>query len=148
MTTPAPPGTRLAAPPETLDDDPPVRALMSPLAPVEVPATTRVATALDHLRRLDAGHLVLRGHGRLSTVAEADLLRHALAGGASPARLLDPVSDLARPTESVGPETRRSRAAARMLAHDHPVLIVVADGEPCGVLDARTILHSVAETRR
>lgn len=147
-TTTAIPTAGLAAPPETLDDDPPVRAVMSPLPPSEVPATMRVATALDRLRGLETGHLVTRCHGQLRVVAEVDLLRHLLEGGARPTRMLDPVADLATPAAVVGPELRRSQAADLMLARDDAVLVVVADGEPCGLLDARTVLHSVARERR
>lgn len=141
-----PPG--LAAPPEALDDDPPVRVVMTPLDPVEAPTTLRVATALDRLRALDTGHLLLRCHGRFRSVDEVDLLRHVLEGGARPARLLDDLSDLARPVTCVGPRMRRSEAAELMLAQGLSVLVVVADGVPCGVLDARTLLHSVARAGR
>lgn len=141
-----PPG--LAAPPEALDDDPPVRAIMTALDPVEAPRSLRVATALDRLRTLDTGHLLLRCHRRFRSVGEVDLLRHVLEGGARPARLLDEVSDLARPVTCVGLGMRRSEAAELMLAKGLSVLVVVADGEPCGVLDARTLLHSVARAGR
>ncbi|GAA4783240.1 hypothetical protein GCM10023200_15850 [Actinomycetospora chlora] len=146
--TPTAPPPRLAAPPEALDDDPPVRVVMSPLGPVEVPSAMRVATALEQLRRLDGGHLVTRRHGQVRAVAEVDLLRHVLEAGARPARLLDPVGDLARPVSLVGPDLRRSAAAELMLAREDAVLVVAVDGEPCGLLDARTVLHSVARERR
>jgi hypothetical protein len=106
----------------------------------------RVATALDRLRRLDTAHLVARCHGQLRTVAEVDLLRHVLEDGARPTRMLDPVADLATPAVVVGPELRRSAAAELLLERPGAVLVVV-DGDPCGLLDARTVLHSVARDR-
>lgn len=138
----------LVAPPEALDDDPPVRVLMTGLGRVEVPGTMRVATALARLRELGADHLVTRSHDQVRAVAEVDLLRHVLAGGARPTRMLDPVSDLATPVPAVEPGLRRSQAATLMLDRGLGVLVVVADGEPCGLLDAQTVLHSVAEGRR
>jgi CBS domain-containing protein len=135
----------LAAPPETLVDDPPVHAVMGPLAPLEVPGSTRVATALHRLRENGCEHLITRDHGQVRAVAEVDLLRHLLDGGARPTRLLDTVSDVATPVPSVGSTLRRSQAAALMLRGDHTLLVVLADGAPCGVIDARTLLHSVAE---
>ncbi|MDD7967892.1 CBS domain-containing protein [Actinomycetospora lemnae] len=137
-----------SAPPEALDDDQPVGFLMGPLAPLEVPATTRVSTALHRLRALGTDHLVVRGHGPVRAVSEVDLLRHLLDGGARPARQLDTVGALATRVPTVAPTVRRSRAAELMLAEGHALLIVVADGEPCGVLDARTLLRSVAERFR
>ncbi len=145
MTTTVSSSTRgLAAPPETLVDDPPVRHVMSPLAPLEVPGSTRVATALRRLRDTGCEHLITRDHGQVRVVAEVDLLRDLLDGGPRPTRMSDLVSAVATPVPSVAPTLRRSQAAALMLSGDHGVLLVVADGRPCGVLDARTLLHSVA----
>lgn len=141
-----PPG--LAAPPEALDDDPPVRMIMRPFGSIEVPATMRVIIALDRLRSLGTAYLAVRLHGRVRAVPEVDLLRHLLEGRARPTRILDPVSDVAIRVTSVGPEMRRSEAADLMLAQDHPVLVVVTDGEPCGLLDPLTMLRSVARERR
>ena len=141
-----PPG--LAAPPEALDDDPPVRMVMRPLGPIEVPATMRVIIALDRLKSLGTGHLLIRRHGHVRAVAEVDLLRHLLEGRARPSHMLNPVSDVSTPVTTVGPEMRRSQAAEQMLPPGRPVLVVVADGKPCGLLDPLTVLHSVARHRR
>jgi hypothetical protein len=146
-TTAASPSPTRAAPPEALDDDPPVRLVMSPLDRVEVPPTMRVATALDRVRRLCTEHLVTRCGGRVRAVGEVDLLRHLRDGGARPARMADPVSDLTRPVTTVGPGMRRSRAAELLLAQDPPILVVAVDGAPSGLLDAATVLRSVAGSR-
>ncbi|GAA4880891.1 CBS domain-containing protein [Actinomycetospora straminea] len=148
MTTPLVTTAPRAAPPEALDDDQPVRFLMGPIAPVAVPDAMRVSTALQRLRELGAEHLVVRGHGPVRAVSEVDLLRHLLDGGSRPARMLDTVGVLATRVPTVAPSVRRSRAAELMLAEGQGLLLVVADGEPCGVLDARTLLHSVAERFR
>lgn len=136
-----------AAPPETLDDDPPVRLIMVPIARVEVPPGTRVASALDRLRRLATDHLLIRRDGRTRALTELELLRHLENGGSRPARMADPAWDVARPVATVGPEMRRSRAAELLLSEDPPVLVVTIAGTPCGVLDARTVLRSVSRDR-
>ena len=133
----------LAAPPETLDDDPPVTALMQRLEPVEVTGTTRVATALHRLRELGADHLIVRTGDRVGAVSELDLRRHVGTG-----LLTDPVSAVAVPLAPVGCDRRRSAAAALLLDGGRPALVVVAaDGSPCGVLDVRAVLRSVAGRR-
>jgi CBS domain-containing protein len=137
----------LAAPPEALDDDPPARVLMSPIGPSEVSPTTRVVTALQIARERGSDHLVVRGDGEIRAVAEVDLQRHLLEAGVRPSRMLDPVSAVATRVHGVGPETRRSRAVELMLAQDRPVLVVVENGEPCGLLDARSVLRSLAGGR-
>jgi CBS domain-containing protein len=131
----------------SLLDDPPVGVVMRPLASVEVPDTTWVGSALHRLRALGSDHLVIRGAGPVRAVCEVDLLRHLRAGGPRPTRMLDPVSVLATPVPAVDPALPRSLAAELLLAGDRTLLLVVADGEPRGVLDARTLLHSVAGHR-
>jgi CBS domain-containing protein len=103
-----------------------------------------VATALRRLRDTGCEHLITRDHGQVRVVAEVDLLRDLLDGGPRPTRMSDLVSAVATPVPSVAPTLRRSQAAALLLSGDHALLLVVADGAPCGVLDARTLLHSVA----
>ncbi|MDD7939524.1 hypothetical protein PHK61_13960 [Actinomycetospora lutea] len=143
-TTAASPSPTRPAPPETLDDDPPVRLIMSPLDPVEVPETLRVASALDLVRRLAADHLVTFCRGRVRALAEVDLLRHLEDGGSRPALRVDPVSDVARPVTTIGSEMRRSRAAELLLTQDPPILVVTVGGRPAGLLDAAAVLRSVA----
>jgi hypothetical protein len=148
MSTTSPASTHgLAAPPETLVDDPPVRHVMAPLAPLEVPATTWVGTALVRLRHLGTDHLVTRVGGQVRAVSEVDLLRHLLERGPRLARMRDPVAAVAVPVPTVDPTLRRSRAAELLLEEGGPALLLVADGTTGGVLDARTLLHSVAEER-
>lgn len=143
-TAAATPSRGPAAPTEALLEDPPARLVMVPIEPSEVPLTMPVATALHALRERGTDHLVLRSHGRLCAVCEVDLLRHLLEAGVRPARMLDPVSSIANPVPTVDPELRRSRVAELMLAHDDTLLLVVSDGEARGLLDARTVLRSLA----
>jgi CBS domain-containing protein len=101
---------------------------LGPLAPLEVPGSTRVATALRHLRDNGCEHLITRDHGHVRAVAEVDLLRDLLDGGPRPTRMSDTVSAVATPVPSVAPTLRRSQAAALLLSGDHALLLVVADG--------------------
>ncbi|PVZ06809.1 CBS domain-containing protein [Actinomycetospora cinnamomea] len=132
----------LAAPPVL--DDPPVGLVMDLLAPIEVPSSTEVGTALHRLRELGREHVVTRAHGQVRAASEADLLHHLLDGGHRAARMSDPVSAVATPAPTVAPTTRRSWAAELMLAGGATLLVVADDDGPCGVLDAGTLLHSVA----
>jgi hypothetical protein len=42
---------------------------------------------------------------------------------------------------------RGARAAQLLLAQDPPILVVTVDGAPSGLLDAATVLRSVAGSR-
>ncbi|WP_226364487.1 MULTISPECIES: CBS domain-containing protein [unclassified Pseudonocardia] len=72
-------GFRPDAPPETLDDDPPLRTVVSPRL-VAVTPQTPVRTALDLMLAHDVHHLpVFAGPRCTGLVTESDLLRGVAA---------------------------------------------------------------------
>ena len=76
MTTQPTSNPRLAAPPETLDDDPPLSAVMSREV-VAIDADARVPTALHVMAETGVRHLPVVDRGRcLGVLVEADLIRH------------------------------------------------------------------------
>lgn len=136
---------RLAAPPETTDDDPPVHLLMTHRL-VAIVADANADIALRLLDAVGAHHLLVMAGPRCTGVAdcvglvdEADLLR----GAAAPDGPI-PVGLLARRTPTVAPDDRRATAARvmRLAATD---AALVTDGERLlGIVTAADIVHSVA----
>ncbi|GAA1880587.1 hypothetical protein GCM10009836_72350 [Pseudonocardia ailaonensis] len=132
------------APPETLDDHPPVRAVMSrQLVAIDPAAPLRTA-----LRLMTAGavrHLPVVGDGRcVGVVADVDLLSGMVAGrgpfGSAP--LL--VRDVMRPVSAVAPSLPLADAARRMEAENTDVLVVVEAGSLLGIVTATDLVHAVA----
>ena len=120
---------RLNAPPDTLDDDPRLAALASPVL-VGVEPDTPVGTALRAMIAREVRHLpVLDGARCVGMVTEADLLRGLAAGNGPFGHTTLLVRDLAGPAVVLPGGTRLSRASARMIAERvDAVLLGGSDG--------------------
>lgn len=132
------------APPETLDDDPPVEAVMTRRL-VGVDPATPLATALRLMVAGNVRHLPVVREGRcLGMVAEVDLVRGLAArqGPFGAATLL--VADVLRPAPEVPPGTPLHEVAARMDRERTDALMVVAAGRPVGLVTATDLVHALA----
>ncbi len=136
--------SRQDAPPETLDDDPPVSTFMTrrlvgivPEAALPVALRLMVAGGVRHL-------LVMDGERCLGLVLEQDVAR-VLTGPRTPAPAL--VGDLCRRTPRLHPADRRSAAAARMHEAGIDAAVVVGDGRLLGIVTATDVLRSLAQAR-
>ncbi|MFR9802432.1 CBS domain-containing protein [Pseudonocardia sp. RS010] len=143
MTGPARP-----APPETLDDDPPVRTAMSRRV-VAIDAAAPLRTALRLMTAGDVRHLpVIRGDRCVGMVAEVDLLRGlaAVRGPLGTARLT--VDDVLRPVPVVSPETSLRSAAALMDAERVDALLIGTPDALTGIVTATDLVHAIAARPR
>ncbi|GAA4682097.1 hypothetical protein GCM10023215_14990 [Pseudonocardia yuanmonensis] len=132
------------APPETLDDDPPVRAVMTHRL-VGVDPATPLPTALRLMVAGNVRHLPVVREGRcVGMVAEVDLLRGLAArrGPFGAATLL--VADVLRPVVAVPPDTPLHEIAARMDDERTDALLVVEGGRPVGLVTATDLVHALA----
>jgi CBS domain-containing protein len=129
---------RIAAPPETIDDDPLVSTLMTP----GITAITPDAPLIIALRLMASGdvrHLpVLEGRRCIGVVLETDLVR-AVAVGA-PVEL----GPLARPVPTVPITCRRSVAARTLLDGDVDAVLVTAEGQLVGIVTTTDLVRSLA----
>jgi CBS domain-containing protein len=133
------------APPEALDQDPPVRAVMSnrlvavePSVPLQTALQLMIAGSVRHLPVFDSAHCV-------GIVTESDVLRGLAAchGPLGSTTLL--VGALTRPVRIVDPGTSLHEAAALMDAAKIDVLLV-GDEEsgPTGIVTATDLIHALA----
>ncbi|MDT7664664.1 MAG: hypothetical protein QOD04_4220 [Pseudonocardiales bacterium] len=139
------PPIRFDAPPETLDDDPPLSSLMThqlvgitPDADVHVALRLLATSGLRHLPVLDNGHC-------LGMVFECDMMRH-LAG--AEAMYPTQVARLYRPVPFLGSRDRRSTAAARMCAQGVDAVLVIENGQLIGIVTATDLVRSLAGVPR
>lgn len=131
---------RLAAPPETVDDDPLLLTVMSPRivavtpdAPLDIALRLMASGPVRHLPVLDGSRCV-------GVVLEADLVRAVAVGGPGV------VGPLARPLPTLPGRARRSRAA-RVLLDGGVDAVLVTDGERlAGIVTATDLVRSLAET--
>lgn len=132
----------LAAPPETLDEDPPLRDLMTRRL-VAITADSDVHVALRLMVAARVRHLpVMDGPGCLGVVFERDVLRGVLEELAQPDRPIL-VGELRRPAPSLRPTDHRSRAAARMATSGEDA-VLVRDGERLiGIVTATDVIRSL-----
>ncbi|OLT09603.1 hypothetical protein BJF78_30230 [Pseudonocardia sp. CNS-139] len=133
-----------AAPPETLDDDPPVADLMTsriigitPDAPLQTALHLMASTGVRHLP-------VLHGTRCRGMVTELDLTGFVAEGLAAG---LVVCADLARPVGMLPPSARRSDAARRMRAARIDAVLVADHGRLLGVVTATDLVRSLAEER-
>jgi CBS domain-containing protein len=133
--------SRLDAPPETLDGDPPVHTFMSrelvgivPEAALAVALRLMVSGGVRHL-------LVMDGDRCRGLVLEHDVAR-VLAGAAGSVPPL--VGEFCRRTPRLGPTDRRSAAATAMHQAGIDAAIVVGDGRLLGIVTATDVLRSLA----
>ncbi|WP_214364465.1 HPP family protein [Pseudonocardia sp. H11422] len=146
MSTMSTPPTRLAAPPESIDDDPPVSAVMTRQLVAIVPAAP-LTTALRLMTEAGVGHLpVIDGRRCLGVVTEADVVR-CMAGWPGPlgAATVVLVGEICRPAEFVEIRTRRSGVARRMRATGVDAVLVARHGRLQGIVTATDLIRSLAE---
>jgi acetoin utilization protein AcuB len=138
------PRIHLAAPPETLDSDPPLRHLMThQLVGISLDADVHVAHALlsntpvrhlpamdgDRCRGLVFEHDVL---GVLATQLPSGQVRPAL------------VAQLYRRVPVLRPDDHRSTAAREMTATGLDAVLIITNEQLVGIVTATDILHSLA----
>jgi len=136
---------RLAAPPEALDDDPPISQVMTTHL-VAITPDCPLSTALHVLASTGVRHLpVVEGNRCSGMVLEADLIRY-LAGGSMSS--LDhatvPVSTLSRSAAPVSVSARRSNAARRMQTENTDAVLVTDGDRLVGIVTATDLIRSLA----
>jgi CBS domain-containing protein len=136
---------RLVAPPETLDDDPPITGVMTTHL-VAITPDCPLSTALRVLASAEVGHLpVVEGNRCSGMVRELDLIKYVACGSmTSVDHSTALVAALTRPATPISVEARRSDAARRMQTENaHAVL--VADGDLLvGIVTAGDLIRSLA----
>jgi hypothetical protein len=110
----------LAAPPEALDDDPPISSVMTPHV-VAITPDSPLATGLRLMASSNVRHLPVIEGSRLGLVLETDIVRAVATGGP----LIGP---LVRPVPMVPMGGRRSLAARAVLAGDVDAVVVTGSG--------------------
>jgi CBS domain-containing protein len=137
---------RLAAPPETLDDDPPVTAVMT-RSVVALDPEARLPTALHAMNTAGVRHLPVVERGRLlGVLVEADLVRH-LAEGPRPfcTALATTARRLCRSVAELPPTARVSAAARLMSADVTDAVLVTEDRRILGIVTATDLVHLLAD---
>lgn len=139
--------SHLAAPPETLDEDPRLRDLMTRRL-VAITADSDVHVALRLMVTAQVRHLpVMHGPECLGVVFERDVLRGVLEDLAEPDNPVL-VGQLRRPTPSLQATDRRSRAAACMAASGLDA-VLVHDGERLtGIVTVTDVVRSLVPGAR
>lgn len=135
---------RLDAPPETLDDDPPVTELMTDRIVAIVPQA-ELAVALRLMAARGVRHLpVLDGARCIGLVLETDVARLLAGGRAEPGVPPLHVVDVCRQVHVLAPTASRSDAARNMHAGGIDA-VLVADGERLvGIVTATDVIRSLA----
>ena len=135
----------LAAPPEAMDEDPPLSRLMTTHL-VAITPDSPMSTALHLMATTGVRHLpVLDGERCCGIVLEADIARFVSRGFGSPReRAALHVEDLTRPTEPLPITARRSDAAFRMQTEHVDAVLVTDEGRLVGILTATDLVRSLA----
>ena len=145
MTTLPASGPRLAAPPEVLDEDPPLSAVMSRNV-VAIDAEARLPTALRVMATTGVRHLPVVDRGRfLGVLVETDLIR-LLAGGQHPfgTPVTAGLRHLYRPAPQLPPDARASDAARSMSADVSDAVLVTDCGQVLGIVTATDLVRLLA----
>ncbi|MHA6794286.1 CBS domain-containing protein [Pseudonocardia bannensis] len=135
----------LAAPPESVDDDPLVTEVMTTRLIGIVPDAP-LSTALHLMASAGVRHLpVLDGRRCLGLVVEADVVRY-LAQAPGPFGDGSPmvVGDVCRAADPLAVRMRRSDAARRMEATGSDAVLVADDGRLVGIVTATDLIRSLA----
>jgi CBS domain-containing protein len=144
-TTGAP--VHLAAPPEVLDDDPPVTAVMTRLV-VAIDAAARMPTALHLMTTAGVRHLPVLDRGRcVGMLVETDLIRClAEPAGLLAVALTRTAAELRRPPLELPPTARASEAARRMSGDTSDAVLVTDHGRVLGIVTATDLVRMLART--
>jgi len=144
------PTTRLAAPPDVLDDDPPISTVMSREV-VTIDAGARLPTALHAMATTGVRHLPVVEQGRcLGVLVEIDLIRclipdtRPFGSAATSAAIATPVRQLHRPAMQLPPTARLSEAARHMSSDVADAVLVVDDGRVLGIVTATDLVRLLA----
>jgi CBS domain-containing protein len=145
MTTPPTGSSRVAAPPEILDDDPPLSAVMSRDV-VAIDAEARLTTALHIMATTGVRHLPVVDRGRcLGVLVETDLIRcvardsHAFGAGITAS-----LRQLYRPAPQLLPIARVSDAARHMADDVFDAVLVADQGRVLGIVTATDLVRLLA----
>jgi CBS domain-containing protein len=129
---------QLAAPPEVVDDDPPVTSVMTPRIVATTPDCP-LHTGLNLMVSRNVRHLpVVEGSRCLGVVLETDIVRAVAIGGPP---LLGP---LARPMPTVPAGGRRSLAARALLDGDVESVLVTDGDRLVGIVTTTDLVRSLA----
>ncbi len=145
MAMPSTSHLRLAAPPDVLDDDPPLSTVMSRDV-VAIDAEAGPATALQVMATTGVRHLPVVDRGRcLGVLVEVDLVRCLVQdgrpfwpGGTVTAR------HLYRPAPEAPPAARVSEAAQHMSADVADAVLVTENGRVLGIVTATDLVRLLA----
>jgi CBS domain-containing protein len=137
---------RLAATPETADEDPLLTQLMTTRV-VAITADAPCSTALQLMAATGVRHLpVLDGNRCCGVVFEIDLARFASAACSPLMRATMCVGDLTRPAAPLPVTARRSDAARRMQDEHGDAVLVSDQGRLVGIVTATDLVRSLAPT--
>jgi len=129
---------RLAAPPEAVDDDPPISSVMTQHI-VAITPDCPLYTGLNLLAAHAVRHLpVVEGSRCLGVVLETDIVRGVAVGG--PALL----GSLVRPIPRVPADGRRSTAARAVLEGDVEAVLVTDGDRLVGIVTTTDLVRSLA----
>jgi CBS domain-containing protein len=136
---------RLAAPPETLDDDPPLTELMTRRL-VGITADTSVAVALGLLADAAVRHLpVLAGRRCIGLIFEHDLVRCLAEGRQGDTAA---AAELCRTVPALRPTDRRSTAVRGMHTGGVDAVLVTEGHRLVGLVTATDVIRSLGRTPR
>ncbi|MBW0133769.1 CBS domain-containing protein [Pseudonocardia abyssalis] len=135
---------RLDAPPEALDDDPPVTELMTHRIVAIVPEAD-LAVALRLMDAHGVRHLpVLDGERCVGLVLETDVARLLAGGRPEPGVPRLRVADVCRTAPALEPAARRSAAARSMHAGGIDAVLVTDGDRLLGIVTATDLIRSLA----
>jgi CBS domain-containing protein len=144
------PSATNATPPEVLDDDPPVTAVMTRRV-VTIDAAARVPTALHLMTTTGVRHLPVLDRGRcVGMLVETDLIRCLTQpAGLLAVAITRTAAELRRPPVELPPTARASEAAQRMSSDTYDAVLVTDHGRVLGIVTAtdlvRMLAHSVPQ---
>jgi CBS domain-containing protein len=145
MTTLPTSGHRLVAPPDVLDEDPPLSTVMSHDV-VAIEAEARLPTALHVMATTGIRHLPVVDRGRIvGVLVETDLIRR-LAGEGHPflTSVTATLRQMVRPASELPPTARVSDAARLMAADVADAVLVTDHGRVLGIVTATDLVRQLA----
>ena len=136
---------RLAAPPDVLDEDPPLSTVMSRDV-VAIDAEARLPTALHVMAATGVRHLPVVDRGRvLGVLVETDLIRCLAGEGHRFATAVTvTLRQLYRPAPELPPTARVSDAARHMFADVSDAVLVTDHGRVLGIVTATDLVRLLA----